>query len=133
MRDISKFQNLVNTLDVRVRQEYGLFVKLEIHETDEYVAAQYENREGVALFCIVQTFSKPLDRVIEKIDLFFPHCPFPKLAVFYEFFHIYIKKRTITFAYLMNKDHITKFYISINCFYIFQLQINTAMRSFGFI
>ena len=85
MRDISKFQNLVNTLDVRVRQEYGLFVKLEIHETDEYVAAQYENREGVALFCIVQTFSKPLDRVIEKIDLFFPHCPFPKLAVFYEF------------------------------------------------
>lgn len=85
MRDISKFQNLVNTLDVRVRQEYGLFVKLEIHETDEYVAAQYENREGVALFCIVQTFSKPLDQVIEKIDLFFPHCPFPKLAVFYEF------------------------------------------------
>ena len=85
MRDISKFQNLVNTLDVRVRQEYGLFVKLEIHETDEYVVAQYENREGVALFCIVQTFSKPLDQVIEKIDLFFPHCPFPKLAVFYEF------------------------------------------------
>lgn len=85
MIDIPKFQNLVNALDARVRQEYGSVVKLEIHETDEYIAAQYENREGVALFCIVQTFSTPLDQVIEKIDLFFPHCPFPKLAVFYEF------------------------------------------------
>lgn len=85
MRDISKFQNLVNTLDARVRQECGSVVKLEIHETDEYIAAQYGNREGVALFCIVQTFSTPLDQVIEKIDLFFPHCPFPGLAVFYGF------------------------------------------------
>lgn len=85
MRDISKFQNLVNALDARVRQEYGSVVKLEIHETDEYIAAQYENREGVALFCLVQTFSTPLDKVIEKIDVFFPHCSFPKIAVFYEF------------------------------------------------
>lgn len=85
MRDISKFKNLANALNMRVRQEYGLVVKLEIHETDEYVAAQYENKEGVALFCIVQTFSTPLDQVIEKIDLFFPHCSFPKLTVLYEF------------------------------------------------
>ena len=36
MRDISKFKNLVNALNMRVRQEYGLVVKLEIHETDEW-------------------------------------------------------------------------------------------------
>lgn len=85
MRDISKFQNLVKALDARVRQECGSVVKLKICETDEYVAAEYENIEGVKLFGLVQTFSTPLDLVVEKIDVFFPHCPFPKLAVFYEF------------------------------------------------
>lgn len=85
MRDISKFQNLVKTLDARVRHEYCSAVTLEIHETEEYIAAEYRNKEGTGLFCLVQTFSTPLDQVIEKIDVFFPHCSFPKLAVFYEF------------------------------------------------
>lgn len=85
MRDISKFQNLVRTLDARVRYGYCSAVKLETHETEEYISAEFRNKAGTALFCLVQTFSTPLDKVIEKIDVFFPHCSFPKIAVFYEF------------------------------------------------
>lgn len=85
MRDISEFQNLARTLDARVRHEYCSGIKLEIHETEEYILAEYRDKAGTALFCLVQTFSTPLDKVIEKINVFFPHCSFPKLAVFYEF------------------------------------------------
>ncbi len=83
--DISKFQVLVRALEERVRQEYGLSVQLYIHETEEYITAKYKNREDAELFCLVQTFSTPLDQVIEKIDIYFPGFSFPKLAVFYEF------------------------------------------------
>lgn len=83
--DISKFQVLVRALEERVRQEYGLSVQLYIHETEEYITAKYKNREDAELFCLVQTFSTPLDQVIEKIGIYFPGFSFPKLAVFYEF------------------------------------------------